>query len=61
MSYIISGDTCIYCGACAGNCPINAIHDANDSDHPHYRIDDDYCVGCGTCAPLCPVGAITAE
>lgn len=57
MAYIINKDDCIYCGACADQCPIGAIHDAET----HYTIDNDFCVGCGTCAPVCPAGAITAE
>lgn len=47
-------DTCIKCGTCAENCPVEAISEGDDQ----YVIDADVCVSCGSCAENCPVEAI---
>ncbi|MDD4074905.1 MAG: 4Fe-4S binding protein [Eubacteriales bacterium] len=52
MAYVIS-DECLSCGACASECPVDAISQGAD----HYEINPDLCVECGTCAATCPVGA----
>ncbi len=52
MAYKISDD-CISCGACAAECPVEAISDGGDK----YVIDADTCIDCGNCAEVCPVGA----
>ena len=52
MAYRIS-DECIACGACAAECPVEAISEGDDK----YVIDEDLCVECGACASTCPVGA----
>lgn len=46
-------DECISCGACAAECPVNAITEGADK----YEIDADACIDCGNCAAVCPVGA----
>ena len=56
MAYKIS-DECIACGACAGECPVNAISEGSDK----YVIDADACIECGACADTCPVGAPSAD
>lgn len=56
MAYKIT-DECIACGACAGECPVEAISEGEDK----YVIDEDLCVECGACASTCPVGAPVAE
>ena len=56
MAYKIT-DECIACGACAGQCPVEAIADAGDK----YEINADTCIDCGNCAETCPVGAPVQE
>ncbi len=52
MAYKITDD-CVSCGACAGECPVEAIYEGDGK----YEIDADKCAGCGACADVCPVGA----
>lgn len=52
MAYKIT-DSCISCGACASNCPVNCISQGDEK----YEIDDSMCINCGTCASVCPVNA----
>lgn len=56
MAYVIN-DSCIACGACAGECPVEAISEGDGI----YVIDADACIECGACADACPVGAPAAE
>lgn len=51
MAYKI-GDSCIACGACQSECPVDAI-----SEGDIYTIDADACIDCGACANVCPVDA----
>ena len=52
MAYTISDD-CIMCGACVGDCPVEAISEGDGK----YVIDADACIDCGACAGSCPVDA----
>ena len=52
MAYVIN-DECIMCGACADQCPVEAISEGADK----FEISD-ACVECGSCAEQCPVSAI---
>jgi len=52
MAYKISDD-CISCGACAAECPVEAIAEGDSK----YVIDEAACISCGNCADVCPVGA----
>lgn len=56
MAYVISDD-CVSCGACASECPVEAISEGAE----HYEIDADTCIGCGNCAEVCPVKAPAEE
>lgn len=53
-------DTCIACGACVPECPVNAIAEGD----PIYIIDPDKCVECQgyfdspQCVSVCPVDCI---
>ena len=50
-------DECISCGACASECPVEAISEGDDTN----VIDPDVCTDCGSCVEVCPVEAISAE
>ena len=52
MAYKIT-DACIACGACAAECPVEAISEGENV----YVIDADACIDCGSCADACPVDA----
>jgi len=56
MAYVIK-DTCIACGACAGDCPVGAISEGDGK----YVIDANACIDCGACANNCPVDAPQQE
>lgn len=53
MAYKIT-DACVACGACAGQCPVEAIVEGDGK----FEIKEDTCVDCGACAAQCPVEAI---
>ena len=49
MARVIN-DTCISCGSCAAQCPVEAISQGDTQ----YVIDADSCIDCGACgAPTC--------
>lgn len=54
MVYKIDPDTCLSCGACSEECPVQAISEGEGA----YVIDPEKCLGCGACAAVCPVEAI---
>ena len=54
MAYQIS-DECIACGACAAECPVNAISGTVKQKHV---IDTQKCIKCGNCMATCKFGAI---
>ena len=56
MAYKIT-DACISCGACAAQCPMDAISEGDTQ----YVIDAAKCIDCGSCASVCPMDAPKAE
>ena len=52
MAYSITSE-CISCGACVGDCPVDAIVLGAEQ----YEIND-ACIDCGACVTSCPVDAI---
>ena len=56
MAYKIT-DACISCGACAAECPVEAISEGGSQ----FVIDADKCIDCGSCADACPVDAPKAD
>lgn len=56
MAYKITDD-CIACGACAADCPVEAITEGDGK----FVIDADTCIDCGNCAETCPVSAPVQE
>ena len=48
MAYRIDENTCISCGSCEGECPVQAIEQGDAS----YVIDEDACIDCGSCAAV---------
>lgn len=55
MAYIITDD-CTKCGACASECPVDAISEGDTK-----FVISDACVDCGSCADVCPVDAPKPE
>jgi ferredoxin len=49
------GSECVSCGACAGQCPVEAIAQGA----AQYEIDAEKCVDCGSCVEICPMSAIS--
>ena len=56
MAYVIS-DECVSCGACAAQCPAEAISEGD----AHFEINPDACLDCGACTDTCPMSALSAE
>ena len=49
-------DSCVACGACVPECPVEAIKEGD----PIYIIDAGVGIDCGACASTCPSEAIVA-
>ncbi len=50
MAHKIVCEECIICGACATECPEDAIAEGKEC----YVIDPELCSDCGSCAEICP-------
>lgn len=46
---------CVACGACAKECPLEAIHIYKGI---YAEVDGEKCVGCSKCARICPASTI---
>jgi heterodisulfide reductase subunit A len=56
----IDAELCIGCGACAQECPFQAIELVGRGKEARARVISAACKGCGVCAGACPSGAATA-
>lgn len=55
MEYVINGENCVGCTACARVCPVNAI--TGERKEIHF-INPDICIKCGACMEKCKFDAI---
>lgn len=51
--FVVNGERCVKCGACAMDCPVQII-----VEQPQQFFIGAGCIGCGDCYEICPVGAI---
>ena len=57
MAAVVDREKCAGCGACEGECPVQAI----SMDDGKAKVDADTCVSCGACTGNCPCEAITLD
>jgi len=51
IAYQIDAEKCQGCGACARNCPVEAIYEPEEKV---YAVDRSKCIKCGACITACP-------
>lgn len=56
LTFVIDGQRCVKCGACALDCPVQII-----SEKPLHFFIGPGCIDCGDCYEICPVGAIKKQ
>ncbi len=65
MNYVIDKEVCIGCGACAKNCPAEAISRTSYTAPGHklqsMEIDTTKCIKCGACMSRCKFNAISVK
>ena len=60
IHYTINSEKCIGCGACAKNCPTDAITPVPGNEKV-YEINQDLCIKCGSCLHVCPKKIMAVE
>ncbi len=50
----VDTDKCVYCNACANECPSDAISAEVDD----WKVDEEKCIGCAACIDVCPADAL---
>jgi heterodisulfide reductase subunit A2 len=56
----VDGELCSGCGACAAECPFQAIELTGPEKDRKARVISAACKGCGVCAGACPSGAVAS-
>ncbi|MBR2682551.1 MAG: 4Fe-4S binding protein [Atopobiaceae bacterium] len=54
MAVTVDTDLCVGCGACASECPCDALTVDEVAE-----VDADACVECGLCVDTCPCEALS--
>ena len=54
MAYTIDIESCIACGDCQNNCPVDGAIIPGDT----YRVDASLCIDCDLCSESCPTASI---
>ena len=57
VKYMIVREWCMYCGECAGVCPLNIIQVRELT----LEFDEEKCNNCKICVKACPVNALEEE
>jgi len=55
IKHQVKAESCISCGQCIENCPVNAI---GFNEASKAWIDQNVCISCSKCIAVCPVSAI---
>lgn len=58
LTYTVSEENCVGCGACKKNCPVDAIEGEKKKLH---EIHQDICIKCGKCFSVCKFEAILVD